>query len=422
MEVIKDKKVLMRIIMIIDLFLISLGNLKKRKARTYLTVLGIVIGIVTIVALISLGQGLQNTIDKQFERIGKNRLIITPGSGDLTGMSPVTSEFSASKLYTRDIETVKKSSGVEIATGAIIKTATVVFKGETAYLSASGISTTKKELEFVQTTNNYDAEFGRLISPGETRVAVIGYRVSNDDFSREVKTGDEILINNLSMKVIGVLKKSGNPISDNSILISIDDAKEIYEMDDEVTTIFAKAEDKRVPSEVAEEVRKNLAKERGVKKGEEDFTVKTAEQVIDSFGSIITVVQLFLIGIATISLLVGIIGITNTMFISVIERKAEIGIMKAIGARNSDIALVFMFESGIMGLIGGIIGVGVGILIGKGVGLIATIAGVSNLAPYFSIELIVGTILFSFLLGIFAGTFPAINASKLNPVEILREE
>ena len=129
-----------------------------------------------------------------------------------------------------------------------------------------------------------------------------------------------------------------------------------------------------------------------------------------------------MIGIATISLLVGIIGITNTMFISVIERKAEIGIMKAIGARNSDITLIFMFESGIIGLMGGVIGIVAGIFIGKSVEVIATAAGVSNLAPYFSVELIVGTILFSFLLGVFAGTFPAINASKLNPVEILREE
>lgn len=408
--------------MIFDLFWISLGNLRKRKLRTYLTILGIVIGIVTIVALISLGQGLQNTIDSQFERIGKNRLTITPSAGDFAGMGPLTSEFSASKLYERDIETVRKTSGVEIATGAIVKIAPVTFKGDTTYLSVSGISTTKKELDFVQTTNNYETEYGRLISPGEVRVSVIGYRVANDDFSRQIKIGDEILINNMSMKVIGILKKSGNPMSDNSILISIEDAKEIYEMDDEITTIFAKSEDKKIPSEVAEEVRNNLAKSRGVKRGEEDFTVKTAEQVINSFGSIFTVIQLFLIGIAAISLLVGIVGITNTMFITVIERKAEIGIMKAIGARNLDIALIFMFESGIMGLIGGVIGIIFGIVLSKGIEFIALVAGVSNLAPYFSIELIVGTILFSFLLGIFAGTFPAINASKLNPVEILREE
>jgi putative ABC transport system permease protein len=96
--------------------------------------------------------------------------------------------------------------------------------------------------------------------------------------------------------------------------------------------------------------------------------------------------------------------------------------MKAIGARNLDIALIFMFESGIMGIIGGVIGIIFGVILSKGIEFIAFVAGVSNLAPYFSIELIVGTILFSFLLGIFAGTFPAINASKLNPVEILREE
>lgn len=408
--------------MIQDLFLISIGNLRKRKARTYLTILGIVIGIVTIVALISLGQGLQKTIDRQFERIGNNRLIITPGAGDFTGSSPVTSEFSASKLFERDLETVRKTSGVEIASGAIIKTAKVDFKAETSYLGTSGIATSKKELDFVRTTNNYEVEFGRFISPGETRVAVIGYRVANNDFSKKIKTGDMIDINNRSVRVIGILKKSGNPISDNSILISINDAKEIYDMGDEFTTIFAKTIDKRSPSEVAQEVTKNLAKERRVKKGEEDFTVRTAEQVINSFGNIINVVQLFLIGIATISLLVGIIGITNTMFISVIERKSEIGIMKAIGARNSDIALVFMFESGVMGLLGGVIGIILGILLGKGVEIIADMAGVSNLAPYFSLELIIGTVAFSFLLGVFAGTFPALNASKLNPVEILREE
>ena len=176
------------------------------------------------------------------------------------------------------------------------------------------------------------------------------------------------------------------------------------------------------PAEVAEKAEEKLRKFKDQKKGEEDFYIMTFEQAIEMFGSILSVINGVLVLIALVSLLVAGVNITNTMYTAVLERTKEIGIMKAIGAKNSDIVMIFLFESAVVGLFGGILGVLLGYLIAKGGGIIAANAGYSFLQPAFAPSLIIGCLLFSTLMGIIAGVMPARQASKMNPTDALHYE
>ena len=163
-----------------------------------------------------------------------------------------------------------------------------------------------------------------------------------------------------------------------------------------------------------------MRRDHDVKEGEEDFQVTTSIQLMEGFNNILNVVQIVLIGIAAISLFVGGIGIMNTMYTSVLQRRKEIGIMKSIGATNTAILTIFLFESGILGIIGGTIGVIFGLLLSKGVELGASLAGIDLLKAYISIPLIMSALVFSFLIGALSGFMPAKQASKLQPVDALR--
>ncbi|MCH7902390.1 FtsX-like permease family protein [archaeon] len=174
--------------------------------------------------------------------------------------------------------------------------------------------------------------------------------------------------------------------------------------------------------EVAERVEKKLKKSRDVNDKTQDFTILTPEELLESFGTVLNIITGFLIGVATISLIVGGIGIANTMYASVLERMKEIGIMKSVGARNKDILSIFIIESGILGAIGGILGVTLGFLISSAGGKIAAQAGFSFLKPSFPLWLTAGSILFAFIIGAVSGSLPAYRASKLKPVDALRYE
>jgi putative ABC transport system permease protein len=207
----------------------------------------------------------------------------------------------------------------------------------------------------------------------------------------------------------------------NAIRIPLDTARELYDEPEEFTTIFALSKENFKVSEVAADIEKALRRHRDVKEGEEDFNVQTAEQTIEQLNQILDIVTLVVVGIAAISLLVGGIGIMNTMYTTVVERTREIGIMKSIGARNSHIMWLFLVESGMLGMLGGAIGV----LIGLGISYVGQALAIQLGAAFFrshiSIWLIVGAMAFSFIVGSVSGVFPARQASKMHPVDALRE-
>ncbi len=405
--------------MIIDYLKLAVDGIIHRRLRSWLTMIGIFIGIIAVVALISLGQGMQNAIDEQLKTSGSNRIMVTPGGGGAMA-GPMTSSFVASRLYEDDVDAVNEVRGIEGAIGVLTKNVRIKFKDETKYTTCFASHTDPATLEFVQKIDFFRIAEGKYPQEGEKYKAAIGPDIAEDFFDRKIKLGDTIFIEGKEFEVVVINKKTGSPMHDAKVGIPMKTAREMFEMPEEIMTIFAETEPGYDPGDVAEDVKEKLRKHHNVKKGEEDFTVQTAEQMIGSFMDILTAVQIVLVGIAAISLIVGGIGIMTTMYTSVIERTKQIGIMKSIGAKNSDIMQIFLIEAGLLGLVGGIIGVSLGLGISKGVEIIAANSGLEILKAYTGWELIIGALLFSFTVGCISGILPARRASLMNPVDALR--
>ena len=401
-----------------DYFSLSFNNLKRRKTRSWLTMIGIFIGIAAVVALISLGQGLQTAIEKQFEDFGSDRIIIQekglqgpPGSG--------TSQ--STKLTSEDIEIIKGVRGVESAAGMLLKTARIEHNDEIKFNFIVGIplaSDEKEALDF------FNVESGRDLKEDDDKKAVVGISYAEGKvFDKKLDLGNRIIIEGESFEIVGIMERIGNPYDDASVVIPKETMGEIYNIEYEESQIYVKVKDVNEIDRVKEDIERELRKERGEEEGKETFEVTTAEQFLEAFMNIFGVVQAVLVGIAAISLLVGGIGIANTMYTSVLERTKEIGTMKAVGAKNSDILILFLIESGMLGLIGGVIGIIIGIGLSKTAEYIAmTQLGTNLLQASVDPILIGGALAFSFLIGAISGVFPAMQASKLKPVDALHYE
>ena len=405
--------------MILDYFRFSISTFGGRKLRTALTILGIFIGIAAVVSLISLGQGMQNAVDEQFEMLGSNRITVTPGGGDMS--SPMTTGLVAAKLSDHDVEVIRKVKGVDHAIGVLVRTAKIEYRGKSRYTMLFASSTDSKSIKFIENIDYFMLEEGRYPKESEKYKASVAIDTGNSLFDREIKRGEKITVNDRNLEVIAITKKTGNPVHDTKVTVPLDTARDLFGIEDEeLSLIFVETSAGFMPADVAENIEDALRKDHRVKIGEEDFTVATAEQLIASFKGMLGMVQVFLVGIAFISLLVGGVGIMNTMYTSVLERTREIGIMKSIGARNIDVMAIFVIESGLLGLVGGAVGVVMGYAISKSAEMIAVASGVTMLKVLYSAELVVGALFFSFVVGSLSGLLPAIEASRKNPVDSLR--
>ncbi|MFZ2455228.1 MAG: ABC transporter permease [Candidatus Altiarchaeia archaeon] len=402
-----------------DYFKLALDGMANRKLRSWLTMMGVFIGIMAVVTLISLGQGLQHYIDRQFEKVGGDRIAISPGGGGIMNSAPGSS-MSSAKLGDSDLDTVRKTRGVEFAVGVIMQTASVEYNKKTKYLMVQGISTDSKYFQFFKDAQFQNVETGTYLKKGDKYKALIGPALGIDRFEKDMRVGSKILINNTEFTVAGVKEDTGNPMDNLRVVIPEDAAKEVFQIEDDYATISVKVQKGYDPSDVAENIKENLRRHRNVKEKEEDFSVTTAESMIASFKTVLSIVTLVLSGIAAISLFVGGVGIMTTMYTSVIERTRQIGVMKSIGARNNDILLIFMAESGLLGLVGGIIGIILG-LAASFVGEKIVIAyGITEFALYAGPDLLLGAMVFSILVGCASGYFPAMRAAKMKPVDALR--
>ncbi len=250
---------------------------------------------------------------------------------------------------------------------------------------------------------------------------MLGNDFLSDDFGKPIRIGSKVSINGKDFEVVGILKKTSTFTINSVVLMLEDDMKDLLDINEEVDLIVAQVENKNKIEEVAQDLEKKFRKDRNLKEGEEDFSIQTPLQALSGVNNILSIINIIIIGIAAISLLVGAIGITNTMYTSVLERTKEIGIMKAIGAENKDILFVFIIESGLLGLVGGIIGVIIGLGLAFGVSQAAgNFLGGIDLGIKISYPLIIGAISFSFFIGIASGILPAMQASKLKPTEALR--
>lgn len=404
--------------MIKDYIRFAFQSLKKRQTRSWLTMIGIFIGIALLVALVGLGQGLQVSVEHEFEKLGADKIFIQAKGG----FAAPGSSIQTVSLTKDDVKAVKATNGVMDAVAYNIKSAKVEYNGVIKYPYVASV-TFESDLFSEMMESFADIGQGQELQAGDDGKVLLGYLYSTEDvFGKALKVNDRIRINDEPFRIIGFYESVGNRADDMNVYITSGSFEDLYGKSDDVSQIMAKLDKNVNLDTVTERIEKSLRKSRNVEEGKEDFEVSTAEDLMASFGDILIIVQAFLMALAAISLIVGAVGITNTMYTAVLERTKEIGIMKAIGARNATIRLIFIIESGMLGIAGGAIGILLGMGVGKLAELVIHAAGFSILKVYFSWYLIFGALVFSWFVGTLAGLTPAVQASKQKPVDALRYE
>lgn len=404
--------------MIFDYFSLALKNLRQRGLRSWLTILGIFIGIAAVVALISLGQGLQSAVLGQFGSLSVDTLTIQNKG---TGFGPPGSTV-VEKLNDNDLEIIKNTRGVEKVIPRLIRVGSLEYNKILGFGYATDIPEDQELIDIVYESFDVKIEEGRLLKSGDKNKVLLGNSFKdNENFEKEFRVGKTIKLNGKDFEIVGILSRSSSFQINSVVFVMSDDLQELLEIKDEYDLIVARVENKNNIEDIASEIERKLRNDRNEKIGEETFTVETPLQALEAVNTILNIINLIVIGIASISLFIGGIGIANTMYTSVLERTREIGVMKAIGAQNKDVLGIFLIEAGLLGLIGGIAGAIMGFGGAKLVSNVANQLLGEGLFPItFSFPLLIGAVSFSFFVGILSGIIPAIQASKLNVVDALR--
>lgn len=391
--------------MINDYFLLAFKSIRHRKLRSWLTILGIVIGVAAIVALISLSLGLQASIEEQFEAFGADRLLVAAQGfqGPGTQSEGITDD---------DVSILERMNEFKAISYGNARPGEVEFKNEVKFPTIFGGENAKELLE-----SSTDLADGRYIEDNDDGDTLIGSRIADGLFDDEIRVRNKIKIAGKDFRVVGVLEPIGNQQDDNTIYITLNSYREIFGETNQVDFISAQVKPGVDILSLQEKVKREFERQRGDK----NIEVVTPTQILEQIGDILGIVQAVLVGIAAISLVVGGIGITNSMYTTVLERTREIGIMKSIGATNFDVLSIFLIESGIMGLVGGFFGVILGTLISLGIGKFSTDAGFKLLVGVNPALMLFG-LFFAFIVGMISGVLPARQASKLKPVDALRHE
>ena len=390
---------------------ISFNSLRRRKLRSWLTIIGIIIGISAIVSLTLIAQGTENAVNEAFEQFGTDVILVQGGA---TFSRPTPGEYG---LSDRDINFFESFGEVDFVIPYSYDTQEVEFKDEKKYPLVYAIDTELWD-EFLK-RSNFEVEKGRAFQDGETGSVVVGWKLNQDYFENKVDLKSRIKIGGKSFKVVGIYERVGNDADDTAISMNIDDARKVYAPEDKVTGAQIIVKDGVNIDKFAE----YLEEEYEDYRGDKNFVLSTSTAILEQINSVLGILQYVVVGIAGIALIVGSVGIANTMYMSVLERTKEIGIMKSIGATNNAILTMFLIESAFFGIVGGIIGCIIGILMA----VIAKFA-IEAFAPGIPFlilidpAVIIGALIFSAISGIVSGILPARNASKLNPVDALRYE
>jgi len=386
--------------MIRGLSKLAVRNTLRRGKKSWITVIGVFIGIAAVVSLVSLGQGLETAITQEFEELGANNVFV---SGNIDEDS---------------LDVIENSRGVENAGAYYSSQEPVEFNGETSFTNVVGIELSNTDLIF--SGQGWSIEEGRRLRNTDRSSTLIGPEIgSNYDSEPDIRS--QLKIENNNFRVIGEIT-AGDPSFQNSMIIGLDRMREVYNLDDELSQIVVEIQPGFTQEEVQENIEEDLRRDKGLEEGEEDFSTSTPQDILDSLTSILGVVQGIVVGLASIALLVGGIGIMNTMYMAINERTQEIGVLKAIGASKRQIRTLFLLESGLIGLIGGLIGVLIGIGISEIAVYSATEIGSVEIARGYTPGLIVGALTFSTLLGVLSGYLPARKASNMDPADALRYE
>ena len=406
----------------------ALNMLLHSKLRSWLTIIGIVIGVGAVVGIISLGDTMEANVQSRLADMDLTSITITPGYSRAQSHMPGVGHRNLRggtttdvQLTDHDIDALQGIKGITYVTGEISGREEISYAGENATLSINGV-----DPQVWQYMNSLEVESGRLLEPADKYIAVIGSDVASEIYKKDIGINQIITVNGKSVRVVGILKEEGGS-GDRQIYMPIDAAVNLITdaKRDVFDSINVKAQSVDLVDTVVTTIEEKLMVSRHIiKEDERDFSVTASKSRAESVTAMTDSITLFLGAIAAVSLLVGAVGIANTMFTSVLEKTKEIGTMKAIGAKNRDILMIFIFNSAMVGFVGGIFGVILGGIFSALFPLMGlTIMRVgSETSLSFSPKLMIFGLALAVLIGVISGAVPAYRASKLKPVDALRYE
>ena len=398
---------------------VSLHALSRNKMRSFLTALGIIIGVGAVIAMVSIGQGAKSQVEQTFSSLGTNVLTVRPGSSSFRGVSGGAGSYNT--LTTADSQAIEDECDAVLAVSPSVSTrAQVVFGNKNWNTSIQGAG------DDYLIIKNWEISEGMffdetMVKSGQ-KVCVLGSEVSQNLFEGADPLGQIIRIKTIPFKVLGVLEQKGEAAGffsqDDIILVPYTTAqRRLLGVGDTLQSIDVSAVSAEMTTPAQTQIEELLRIRHKIAPGaEDDFNVRNMTEIAEGATESTKILTILLGGIASVSLLIGGIGIMNIMLVSVTERIREIGVRMSVGAKEKDILLQFMVEAIVLSVIGGILGIAVGV---SGSQLISRLAGWQTII---SLGAIVLAFFFSASVGIFFGFYPARKASKLDPIEALRYE
>jgi putative ABC transport system permease protein len=397
-----------------DLFRLAWGAVTGHRLRSFLTMLGIAIGIASVVLLTSIGEGIRRYVLDEFTQFGTNLIGVNPGKSETTGGNPVAMAGTIRKLTIEDSEALRRLPHVEAAMPVAFGNARVQYGERGRSVFVYGVTSDMPRVW------KFGVRQGRFLPPGDPRhgapVAVLGIKLKRELFGERNALGERVRIGGRPFRVIGVMEPKGQFLNfdlDDTVFVPVAGAMSLFNRDDlvEIDVIFTHA---RFTDEVVAGIRRVMLDRHD---GEEDFTITTQESMLKVLDRIITVVTSAVGAIGGISLVVGAIGILTMMWISVNESTAEIGLLRALGARRDQVLAFFLLQAAVLATAGGAFG------IASGLGIARLLrAGLPRLPVRTPPEYILAALVLSFAVGILSGVLPARRAAGLDPIEALRAE
>jgi putative ABC transport system permease protein len=392
--------------------------------------------VAAVVAIVSIGEGMQQTVESQLGGLGADIITITPGASRATGFiggrgfegfgggAPSATSKNAKNLTIKDVQALKSIDNVEYVQGTVSGRGEAYYLGERASVSVDGVD----PLVWNGMTTS-ELESGRFLGPSEYSSVVVGSRIAQSTFKQPLALNRLITIEGRSFKIVGILKESGGfGGSDSRVIMPIQAARDTLEDvgTDEFDSITIKVSDAELVDKTMEDIDAKLMITRHVAEKTKDYSISSSKTMQETINTTVQSITLFLGAIAAVSLLVGAVGIANTMFTTVLEKTKEIGIMKAIGAKNRDIMMIFLLNSALVGVVGGVIGIVLGsiasTMMPAGMGISMPGAGRGIGGTLITPELLFYALSIAIGIAMAAGAIPAYRASKLKPVDALRYE
>jgi len=411
-------------------FKTAIIGLKTNKTRSFLTVLGIVIGIASVILMMSLGDGAQNLILRQIMSMGANNVYVEPGAfsggGDMTQQMMEGMEVKTFTL--KDIEAIAKDPLVEMAAPIVVSVSRVVYKNNDEKITFFATTPAYNKITDAQTI--LGSNFTDFEVQGMSKVAVLGYKIKEDLFEDENPIGKIIRIKKTNFRVIGVMEEQGTQMFQNLdeyIYIPITTAQKFLLGINHVQSSVVKIISQDQIDEAVEDIRLILRERHNIYNpdgdlAKDDFKVVSGKETADIMNTVTSILTLLLSSVAAIALVVGGVGIMNIMLVSVAERTREIGLRKAVGARSKDILYQFLIESVVLTVLGGVLGILLGAIFSYLVSIVLTMA----LGIQWDFVLSLSSIILAFgvaaVIGLVFGIYPARKAAKLSPIDALRYE